>query len=220
LQTRPDPCYGRYIQRVVSALPGQHIAGQRQAQGIQGRQHDLELRQVRAVVFAVTKLEQTLCRHTPVATAARAVQAHAFRAQVVDPHQLPDQGRLEGRPALIVTQDPQHHCQAVIGEIQALHRLTGAAAQCPQPLFDPGAHMVQPMIAARENVRQPDRHHVSQAQTLPVAVRRKLLVQQGGEPHALHLCLEHGDVVHSLTVRCQHLSHTESLTHCANLVYI
>ena len=50
---------------------------------IQGRQHDLDLGQVRAVVLAMPKLEQPVFRHAPAPAGRGTIQAHALGLQIV-----------------------------------------------------------------------------------------------------------------------------------------
>ena len=61
--------------------------------------------------------------------------------------------------------------------------LPGAAAQGVAPLLGPGLDMAQPMIGLREDMGQPDHQYPAQAEADPVAMGRKVLVQQGLESH-------------------------------------
>jgi hypothetical protein len=69
------------------------------------------------VVFAVTKLKQSVLCHSPVATAAGAIQANQLTFQVVDTQQTFGHIALEVLPILVVTQEVQHNCQPVVTKI-------------------------------------------------------------------------------------------------------
>lgn len=52
--------------------------------------------------------------------------------QVIHPHRMLIQGRFKGLPALVVTQVSQHGLETVIGEIDALDRLSGRDPEEPR----------------------------------------------------------------------------------------
>ena len=138
----------------------------------------------------------------------------------IDPQHIPIQRRLERFPAGIVTQGEQDNLQPVIGAIPRLHRLPRAASQGPQPFLHPRLHVIQPVITLRQDVGQPDPGDPPQAEPLPVAVGREMLVQQRWQAHTLHLSLQERNVVDSLIDDGQYLVYAESLPQSSNLIQI
>ena len=57
-------------------------------------------------------------------------------------------------------------------------------------------HVIHAMVGLREQVRQPDRGHLTQAQPLSVGVRQKVRVQQVGKTHTLHVRQQQRDAIH------------------------
>ena len=139
------------------------------------------------MVFAVAQLQQSILTHRPITAGRRRVQAHATGLQVIHPHQLPRQFLLERSPALIVAQVLQDSSQPVITQIVHLERCVATAAQRFQTTFCPGLDAIHAMVGLREQVGQPNRGHRAQAEALPVAVRRKVGIEQAGYTHALQL---------------------------------
>src|SRR5882724_11176341 len=92
------------------------------------------------------------------------------------------QGTLESVPAGIIAQRLQHGRQAVVTDIQRVDLLPRTAAQGMEPLLRPGFDLVQPMIRFRQEMGQPDHGHPALTEARPVAVHRKVLVQQGCTP--------------------------------------
>jgi hypothetical protein len=68
----------------------------------------IHLWEVRAMILAVPKLEQSLFGDRPVTAGGGAIQAYALGLQVVYAQQLLVQCPLKGAPACIVTQGRQH----------------------------------------------------------------------------------------------------------------
>jgi hypothetical protein len=139
------------------------------------------------VVFAVPKLEQPVGCHRPIAAGRGAIQTDLLRIQVVHPQQVPVQRGLKTLPGRILAEGAQHIPQAIIAEIQGAHRLSGAATQCLQALLRPGLDVAQPVVAFRKDMGQPNRSRPPQAEALPVAMGREVLVQQRRYAHPFHL---------------------------------
>jgi hypothetical protein len=176
-QALPDAGDGRESLGIIGPLARDDVRRHRHAQGIQGRHHDFDLRQVRAMIFAMPKLEQPGVGHGPVAVGGGAIEADAGWFQVVDAQHMLIQGPLKGVPAPIVAQGLQHGGQPIVADIEPMHRLPGAFAQRVEPLFRPRFDVVQPMVGFGEDVRQPEHAHPAQAEANPVPVGGKMLVQ-------------------------------------------
>jgi hypothetical protein len=98
------------------------------------------------MVFARPKLEQPVCRDAPVTADGRTIQTDARGLQVVHAQHVLIQSPRKGTPARIVAHGLQHGGQAVVADIQRVHRLPGALPQRVEALLGPGCHMVQPMV--------------------------------------------------------------------------
>src|SRR5260221_2470265 len=96
--------------------------------------------------------------------------------------------------------------------IQAAHRLPQTGLQTAQMLVRPGFDVTEPMVAFREDVAQPNLDDLSQAETLPVPMRRKEPIQQASNLHAFELCQQDRDVVNSFYRQLFYFVHAGSLT--------
>ena len=220
IQARAHPCDGGQIQRVIGPFAREHLGGQRQAQRVQRRQHDLELPQVRSMVLAMSQLQQAVLTHGPITAGGCRVQAHAVGVQVIHPHQVPRQFLLECPPVLIVAQVLQDISQSVITQIAHLQRGVATASQRFQATLRPGLHAIHPMVGLREHMGQPDRGHLPQAQPLAVAVRREVGIQQAGYAHALHLGQQQREIVYPLRPNRQWFIHLTSVSESLDCVQI
>jgi hypothetical protein len=151
------------------------------------------------MVFARPNLEQPVCRDAPVTADGRTIQTDARGLQVVHAQHVLIQSPLKGTPARIVAHGLQHGGQAVVADIQRVHRLPGTLPQCVEALSGPGCHMVQPMIRLGQDMGQPHHGHPAEAEVHPVAMGGKMLVQQGLHPHAVELGHQSGDVIDAFT---------------------
>ena len=133
------------------------------------------------------KLEQPVFRHAPVPAGRGTIQAHALGLQVVHTQQVWGAGACKGLPARVSTQSLQHGRQPVVAQVQGMDPLAGRAAQSLESLLGPRLHMVQAMIRLGQNMGQPQHGHPAEAEAHPIAVRGKVLVQQGLHPHAVEL---------------------------------
>jgi hypothetical protein len=98
--------------------------------------------------------------------------------------------------------------------------MSGAFAQCLQALLRLGLDVVQPVVAFRKDMGQPDRGRLPQAEALSVAMGWEVLVQQRRYAHPLHLGQQQRDVIHAFIGYDLSLGNTESLTQFSNLVQI
>jgi len=211
---------GGDIQGIIGVVPGHDRRRQGQPQRIQRRHHHLHLGQIRAMIFAMAKLEYTLGHHSPRATRSGTVQPYTCRPQGIHPHQLLGQGALKGAPVGIVTQRLQHEGQPVIADVQRMEGVAGASTQRVEPFLRPWLHVIQPMIRLREDMGQPEHRHPTQAEPLPVTMGGKVRVQQRLYPHPRHLSQQQGNIVHAFTEDGQGLVHTETLSQCAKPLQI
>jgi hypothetical protein len=198
------------IQGVVRPIPRNDEGDERDPEGIQGRHHDLELAQVRAMVFAEAVSKQSLFGHRSVAARGRPIDSdrrprsvspfrrpfrRPFRIQVIDANQAAVQDPLERGPIVVVAQIPQESRQSVIGEIQPFQAGIDERSQRLQAGFDPGADMVEAVVGFRQQVGQPDLGDLTQAQPLPVAMDGKDFIHQFYYSHSGDLPQKNGKVI-------------------------
>src|SRR6266851_1345183 len=215
---QPVPAHARlhprntgYIEGVIGSRTRHHIRGQRHSQGIQNGLHHFDLRQVRAIILAVAKLEEASFRHHSIGTGAGAIDMHPFGGEVIHPHRVLIQGRLKSSPPRVITQVPQHDFESVIGEIDASDRLSGRDPQGPKPLRHPGFNMHHAVVTPGQHGAEPDRAHPAQTETCPVAVGGKMVIEQRRQTHPLHLFDQQRNVVDALRDDVGYLIHAQSL---------
>jgi hypothetical protein len=167
----------------------------------------------------MSKLEQPFITQLPVPTGTGAVQAHPQRTQFIDTKQPLVEVTLEAIPSLVLAQRPQHILKPVVAKVQRDYCLVGALRQGIQPPFCPGLDLVEAMVSRRQDMAQPDHCYPSQAQTLPVAMGWKVIVQQGLHTHMFQLSQQKRNIIHTFTGYGKCIAHTESLTEFLNLVY-
>ena len=118
-------------------------------------------------------------------------------AQIVNPQQHPIDPRFHRRPGVGLGPPIQQVRQPIIAEVQRANRLAHTRGQRVEALGDPRLDMRQTVIPLRGDKHQPHPRHLAKAQRpLPQTMRRKVLVQQGGNLHLLDLRPQHGQVVH------------------------
>src|SRR5712691_790192 len=172
--TRLPPCHTGEREPVIRPFPRHHIGGQRHPQGVQHRLHHFDLRQVGAIILAVTALEEPVVASRGRHTGAGAIDMHPLGGEVIHPHRVLMQGRCKGAPPCVITQASQHDFESVIGEIDACDRLAGRGPKRPKPRGHPGCHMHHAVVTPGHNGTEPDRAHPAQAATGPVAVGGKM----------------------------------------------
>src|SRR5579859_5208886 len=145
----------------------------------------------------MTKLKQAIRAGLDIATDRGTIHPHPTRVQIVDTDQMLTQVPLESLPLLILTQVIQHRGQAVIREIQAAHLVPQASLQAVQTLLRPRFNVIEPMVAFREDVAQPDYTDHSQAQPLPVLMGGKMSIQQLAYLHVFQLRQQDRHIVNS-----------------------
>src|SRR5207247_5964356 len=93
-----------YIQRVISSFTRQNCRGERQAQWIEHRDVDLDLRQVWPMILAMAKLKQPISTHVYIALGRGAVDAHSCWLQIINSQGAPIECALKGAPGLVIAQ--------------------------------------------------------------------------------------------------------------------
>jgi hypothetical protein len=171
------------------------------------------------MVLTVAHLQQAILAHGPITASSRTIQAHAVSAQVIHSYHLARQLLLELPPAGIVAQVPQDIRQSIITQIAHLELRLTTASQRFQTTLCPGLHPIHPMVGLREQVGQPNRSQRAQAETLAVAVRRKVGIEQAGSADALHLGQQQRDIISPLRSNCQCLVHSNSLSESLECVH-
>ncbi len=220
LQALAHPLDRGQIQWIVRDFPRHHLRHQRQPQRIQGREHHLELWQVRAVVRTFAKLEQPIVADTPIATGSRTIQPHPLRVQLVHSNDALVERRLKALPLLRLGQRIQHQRQPVITPRTFMHILPCTQLQRLQPMGHPALDLIHAMIPFRQDVGQPDRCCPAQAASLPIAMWLEVVVQQLWYAHRVALGQQNGNIVYSFCRYCQLFCHFDSLPHFQYLVTI
>lgn len=103
---------------------------------------------------------------------------HALCGQVVNAHGVLIEAALELGPTGIVTQTPQDNFKPIVREIEALDVLSSHRLEGEQPSAHPGLDMHETVIASGQNGTKPDGADPAQAESIAVAVGRKMRVNQ------------------------------------------
>src|SRR2546426_2529119 len=159
----------------------------------------------------MAKLQETVRTHGGGGTGTGAIDVHLCSGQFIDPHGVRMQGRCKGTPTAVVMQTAPHDCEPIIGTIEALDGLPRRGSPRPKPVAHPGFDVYQAMSTPGHNGTEPARADPAQAETLPVAVGGKMVVQQGGQTHPLPLLQSERHIVHSLRDDGRYLVHAQSL---------
>ena len=113
----------------------------------------------------------------------------------------PEQGRravlLKAGPAGVIAEQIQQMRQMIVAGIFPPGLRRKATADCQAMVFQPGFELVEPMIAFGQNIGQPKHAQLTGRQAPPVAVGRKVLVQQGVQLHVAHLGDQQGNIVNA-----------------------
>jgi hypothetical protein len=116
LQTLLNPLNTRDVERVIGTFARHNVRGQGHREGVENSLHDFDLRQIRAMVFAMAKLKEALFTHTGIGARRGAIDVHALGAQIINPYSMLIQSVFKRDPTLIVTQMAQNDFETVIGE--------------------------------------------------------------------------------------------------------
>ena len=99
---------------------------------------------------------------------------------------------------VVVGQGPQDRREAIIGEVEPIDELAGTPPQRRQVRHRPRLDLVEAMVAFGKQMSEPERRGPAEAEPEPVAMHRKVSIQQLADPHPLHLGQQEGDVVDPL----------------------
>src|SRR5262249_25023527 len=164
------------------------------------------------MILTMAKLKQAIFGHTHVCTGTRAIDVHPAGHKIIDPHRMLVQGAFQRGPSRVITQAPQDDFEAVIGKIKTFNCLTCRRTQRPKPCAYPAFDMHQAVITSGQNRAEPNCRHPAQAETLPVTMHRKMLVNQRREMHPLHLFKQERNVVNAFCDDAGDSIHPQSLT--------
>src|SRR5262249_33945428 len=126
----------------------------------------------------MAKLKQASVADTRISTRARAIDMDALSGKVVDANQVRIERRCKRRPTSVIAEDAQDNFESMRANRMRLSSFAYEAAQCKLARGHPRLNMDEPMIASRENGAQPDRCDASDAEALPVPMRREMVVKQ------------------------------------------
>ncbi len=87
-----------------------------------------------------------------------------------------------------------------------------------QAILRPRLHVIQAVIGLRQDMAQPAHRQLSQTQTLPVALRRKVLIQQLRHLHLLLKGQQDRHIINPFAANVQLWAHAQSLSQSLNLV--
>ncbi len=128
----------RHVQRIVGAVARDDQGADRHAQGVQGGDGDLQLRQVVAVL-AVAELEEALFgNHAGMRVGGGAIQTEARGAQVVDAHGILVEVVLESQPGIGLRQGIEEVGEAVVVEVKRSDGLAEQGLESEEVLLGPG----------------------------------------------------------------------------------
>jgi len=114
-----------------------------------------------------------------------------------------EQGRravlLKAGPAGVIAEQIQQMRQMIVAGIFPPGLRRKATADCQAMVFQPGFKLVEPMIALGHATRigQPEHAQLAGRQAAPIAMGRKVLVQQGVQLHVAHLGDQQGNIVNA-----------------------
>lgn len=117
-----------------------------------------------------------------VAAGARRVDAHRLGLKGINPQEPPAEGLLESLPGPILAQEAQHGREAVVGEVERGNLGIQGVMECMEALLDPGLDVAQAMVAAGENVGEPDGQEVAHVEAVAVAMGGKWSLMSAGSP--------------------------------------
>jgi hypothetical protein len=123
------PAQSREHTVIVCSFPRHDLRRQRQAQGIQRREHHVSVVADRGGSHNSFQLEQPLLRHRPLPAGRRAIDSHPFGLQVAHLHDPLVHGRFEVLPLLVIVSGIQHNVQTVIALFPVANSLSAAPLQ-------------------------------------------------------------------------------------------
>ena len=139
---------------------------------------DFQLRQIGAMIFTMTKLEQPIGRHR--SRRGGRIQTDGCGLQLIGANDRAVQIGLKRLPVLIDVEVVQSGRQAIIAAIARLDCAAQPTRECHLVLGHPERDLLEPVIGWRDDEGQPDDAPLSQTQSRPIAVGREMLVNQFG----------------------------------------
>ena len=183
----PNALDQRRVQPIIRPFARNHITGHQLPRGFRRSRHQLHLRQIWPVVFAVPILHQTILSNRMIAVGRRAVQPHSGQFQLVHRHTGRPQRRFQPLPGFILAQALQNNSQALIVCFDSRsQRLTKQLFQRLPVAVNPILHSRFAMVPFRQNVHQPDGSQIPVAHSLVQPVVTKLAIQQFRQVEFFH----------------------------------
>ena len=200
----------RQSERVRGRLPGYDRGRQRHAERITPRHGELHLRPIGPMSLAVPELAQPVGRH--VGGRRRGVDADHASLQVVDAPHRRMACACQRAPTCSVGEVIAARRPPILGEVARSDLASDAPTQGARMGVPPRLDAREPVVALGEEKSQPHHGRPAEAQALPIAVRREVLVHSFGHAHFLKGREDSRDVVDSF-VGCGHVfAHPTSLT--------
>jgi len=88
------------------------------------------------------------------------------------------------------------------------------------PLLNPLLNLVQPVVAFRQDMRQPDQARSAKTCPSPIAMRQEMLIQKFWNPDFLALRQQYWNIVHLFRRYLEVICHADSLSHFSMSVKI
>jgi hypothetical protein len=199
--------------RGIGRLAGDDRRRQRHAERIAHRHGALPLRQIGAMLLAVSQLAQPCGRHG--GASRRGIDAHHAAWPVIDaPHGLRAVACQRG-PAFRDRQGVEGRRQPLIGAITWLHLAAETPTQGALVCCAPRLDTREPVVALGEEAGEPYDGRLAETQALPMAMGREVVVQACGHTPFLEV-RDHGwYVVDSFVGCCDFFAHPTSVTQCS-----
>jgi hypothetical protein len=133
---------------------------------------------------------------------------------------LAPQGSRESATVNVVGKQVQHIRRTINCQILWTQAIHCASSQDFQSSASPFLYLIHPMVGLRKNMSQPDDAQLTHAQSLAMAVRGNVLVQQLAQFHALHVGDQQRDIIHSFRFYAQCFFYALSLSESCYFVQI
>ena len=168
------------------------------------------------MLLAVTKLEQAVLGHGPVASGRRTVYLHPIGLQIVDPQQTwfsaaSNVCHRGSSPRAVKTSASRSSVKSNSSTTCPLLRRNVASRW-----RSPRLHVGKPVVGLRQDVAKPQRSQPAQTQALAIAMHLELDVQQLRHADTHLLCNQQRGVVHPFTVNGKFMAHAPSLPQSSN----
>jgi len=208
----PHPFNKGLIQGIICRITGMDLASQQVATRFSSGCHQLQLGQVRSVIFALAVLHDALARGGVIPPAGCAVYPHSRHLHLIDRHRARPQLGFDRFPGVRLTQAPGDNPQAIIIHFHISNGLGQQALQRAlmplSPLLDGGF----PMISLRQDRGQPHRGQPAIAESLMVPMIAQIVIQHFGQMQVLHQPNQQRNITYSFMKKVEFLCHrTENI---------